>query len=101
MVLRAFITQGLVIGWLGVGTGVALGVLVARNVATIAPALERAFGFRFLDADTYYITTLPSVLEAGDVLWIASLALAMTLAATIYPALRAAATAPADALRYE
>jgi lipoprotein-releasing system permease protein len=100
-ILRAFIAQGLVIGWLGVGVGVALGVLVARNVARIMPVLERALGFRFLDPDTYYITTVPSILERSDVIWIASLALAMTLAATIYPALRAAATAPAEALRYE
>ena len=73
-VLRAFITQGLVIGWLGVGAGVTLGVLVARNVATLAPALERTFGFRFLDADTYYITAVPSILLRSDVLWIGSLA---------------------------
>ena len=100
-VLRAFVVQGLVIGWLGVGAGVTLGVLLARNVTTLAPALERTFGFSFLDADTYYITSIPSVLERSDVLWIGSLAMLMTLAATIYPALRAAATAPADALRYE
>jgi lipoprotein-releasing system permease protein len=101
MVLRAFVIQGLVIGWLGVGAGVLLGVLLARNVATVAPVLERIFGFRFLDPDTYYISAVPSILERSDVLWIGSLALLMTLAATIYPALRAAATAPADALRYE
>ena len=101
VVLRAFIVQGLVIGWLGVGAGVILGVLVARNVVTIAPALERTFGFHFLDADTYYITAVPSVLQRADVLWISLAALLMTLLATIYPALRAAATAPAEALRYE
>ena len=101
VVLRAFIVQGLVIGWLGVGAGVMLGVLVARNVVTIAPALERTFGFHFLDADTYYITAVPSVLQRADVLWISLAALLMTLLATIYPALRAAATAPAEALRYE
>jgi lipoprotein-releasing system permease protein len=78
-----------------------LGVLVARNVVTIAPALERTFGFHFLDADTYYITAVPSVLQRADVLWISLAALLMTLLATIYPALRAAATAPAEALRYE
>ena len=101
VVLRTFIVQGLVIGWLGVGAGVLLGVLVARNVVTIAPALERTFGFHFLDADTYYITAVPSVLQRADVLWISLAALLMTLLATIYPALRAAATAPAEALRYE
>ena len=94
-------TQGLVIGWCGVAAGVALGVLVARNVGTIAPFLERLFGFRFFDADVFYITALPSELQSQDVAWISAVALLLTLAATIYPALRAAATPPAAALRYE
>ena len=100
-VLRVFITQGLVIGWCGVAAGVTLGVLVARNVATIAPFLERVLGFRFFDADVFYITALPSELQAADVLWISGAALLLTLAATVYPSLRAAATPPADALRYQ
>ncbi len=100
-VLRIFITQGLVIGWSGVALGVSLGVLVARNVASIAPFLERLFGFHFFDADVFYITALPSELQAPDVLWISCAALLLTLAATVYPALRAAATPPAAALRYE
>jgi lipoprotein-releasing system permease protein len=100
-VLRVFITQGLVIGWCGVAAGVALGVLLAANVEHIAPFLERLFGFRFFDADVFYITTLPSELHARDVLWISVTALLLTLAATVYPALRAAATPPAAALRYE
>jgi lipoprotein-releasing system permease protein len=100
-VLRVFITQGLVIGWCGVAAGVTLGVLVARNVASIAPFLERVLGFRFFDADVFYITALPSELQSADVLWISGAALLLTLAATVYPSLRAAATPPAAALRYE
>ena len=100
-VLRVFIVQGLVIGWCGVAAGVALGVLVAGNVAWIAPFLERLFGFRFFDADVFYITTLPAELHGRDVVWISVAALLLTLAATVYPALRAAATPPAAALRYE
>jgi lipoprotein-releasing system permease protein len=100
-ILRVFMTQGLVIGWCGVAAGVALGVLLARHVAQIVPVLERLFRFRFLDADVYYITSIPSDLHARDVLWIGGAALLLTLAATIYPALRAAATPPAAALRYE
>lgn len=100
-VLRVFITQGLVIGWCGVAAGVALGVLVALNVGTIAPFLEHLLGFRFFDADVFYITALPSELQSADVLWTSVAALLLTLAATVYPSLRAAATPPAVALRYE
>jgi lipoprotein-releasing system permease protein len=100
-VARVFLVQGLVIGWTGVLAGVALGVLLARNVGSIVPVLERLLHFQFLDADVYYITKIPSELHGGDVAWIGAAALVLTLAATLYPALRAAATPPAAALRYE
>jgi lipoprotein-releasing system permease protein len=100
-VARVFLVQGLVIGWSGVLAGVALGVLLARNVGGIVPFLERLLHFQFLDADVYYITKIPSELHPLDVAWIGIAALLLTLAATLYPALRAAATPPAAALRYE
>jgi len=86
--------------WLAVAAGLALGILIAPNVGSIVPALERLFGFRFLDAQVYYITTIPSELHWVDVAWIGAAAFTLTLASTIYPALRAARTPPADALRY-
>ncbi len=99
-ILQTFITQGLAIGWFGVAAGLALGILIARHVSGIVPVLERLFGFHFLDADVYYVTTIPSELHLGDVAWIAAAAFTLTLASTIYPAVRAARTPPADALRY-
>jgi lipoprotein-releasing system permease protein len=100
-VMGVFLTQGLVIGWFGVLAGITLGVLVARNVGGIAPLLERVFGFEIMDSDVFYITRIPSDLQWEQVLWIGLAAFALTGLATIYPALRAARTAPAEALRYE
>jgi lipoprotein-releasing system permease protein len=100
-IMQTFITQGLAIGWFGVAAGVALGVLLARNVGTIVPVLERLLHFQFLDSQVYYITSIPSDLHLRDVAWISGAALTLTLLSTIYPALRAARTPPADALRYE
>ncbi|MGH8218076.1 MAG: lipoprotein-releasing ABC transporter permease subunit [Steroidobacteraceae bacterium] len=100
-VLGVFLTQGLVIGWAGVALGVVLGVTLALNVETIVPALEHTFGFHIMDPTVYYDTSIPSEVVGWNVVLIALAALALTSLATIYPALRAAATPPADALRYE
>ncbi|MEN9706307.1 MAG: hypothetical protein RLZZ393_2186 [Pseudomonadota bacterium] len=100
-VAGVFLVQGLVIGWVGVVAGVALGCTVALHVGAIVPALESTLGVHLMDPDVYYITRIPSELRIADVLLVAVLALLLTLAATIYPALRAARTPPAESLRYE
>ena len=100
-VVGMFALQGILIGWAGVLMGVAGGALLATNIGTVAPALERLFGFEFMPADVYYLTSLPADLKVGDLFWVSFIALALTACATIYPALRAAAVAPAEVLRYE
>ncbi len=100
-VLGVFMTQGLLIGWVGTAIGVALGLALALNVDVIVPVLESTFGFHIMDPDVYYIAAIPSETHARDVIFIALAALLLTFLATIYPSLRAASTAPAEALRYE
>jgi lipoprotein-releasing system permease protein len=100
-VVGVFMTQGVVIGWLGTTLGLLAGISIALNVGTLAPFLERTFGFEFMDRDVYYITQIPSDLQAVDVVLIGTVAFLLTVLATIYPAVRAARTEPAEALRYE
>ena len=95
-VVGVFLTQGVLIGWVGTAIGVALGLAIAFNV----PAIENLFNLH-LPSDVYYIPDFPSEVHAGDVVSIAVASLLLTLLATIYPALQAAKTQPAEALRYE
>ena len=77
------------------------GILVALNLEAIVSFLESAFGIKFLAADVYFISDLPSELQSGDVIRIASIALVLAIVSTLYPAWVAARTAPAEALRYD
>ncbi len=100
-IVRIFMTQGTVIGVVGTFAGVALGVLMATNLESIVGFLESVFGIKFLAADVYFISDLPSELRLGDVIRISAIALVLALISTLYPAWMAARTAPAEALRYE
>ena len=96
-ILAVFMTQGVLIGWVGTAIGVAVGLAVALHV----PYLEQALDLHIMDPDVYYISAIPSETRPGDVFSIALAALALTFVATIYPALQASKTQPAEALRYE
>ena len=77
------------------------GVLLALNIGTVVPFIERTFGIHFLSSDVYQISELPSKLEWNDVWVIGLVALVLSWLATIYPSWRASRTNPAEALRYE
>lgn len=100
-IMAIFIVLGTVIGLMGTLIGGIGGVLLATNVETVVPAIERLFGVHFLSADVYYISELPSRLDWNDVAHITLVAFLLSIVATIYPAWQASLIQPAEELRYE
>jgi len=90
---RIFMLQGVAIGAAGTGFGLALGWVLATvfDVYRVFP----------LDPDVYYLTHLPFRSHPLDLLWIGLATLGISFLATLYPASRAAAMDPVEALRYE
>ncbi len=91
---KIFTYEGLTIGFIGTGLGIALGWILCF--------LLKRYQFIKLPADIYYLDRLPVSLSLWpDVTLIIIAALVITVLSTIYPALRAGRLKPVDALRYE
>jgi len=100
-IMRIFMVQGTVIGFIGTTLGLILGIILALTVSDLVAWVERAFGIQFLSADVYFISYLPSQLQLDDLLLITGTAFSISFLATLYPAWKASRTQPAEALRYE
>ena len=100
-VLLTFAIQGVLIGLGGTILGAILGKVLSDHLGSIVGVLERLFDTQFIDARVYFISDLPTYVEGSDVLQICGVAFVLCALATIYPAWRAARTAPAQALRHE
>ena len=90
---RIFMMQGTFIGLAGTVFGYLIGVPVSL--------LLKKYQFIKLPSNVYPVDYLPVRLEAMDLLAIGGAAFLLCFLATIYPARRAAALSPSDALRYE
>jgi lipoprotein-releasing system permease protein len=96
-----FATQGTVIGVLGTAFGLLLGLLIATQLGSIVSFLEASLNIDLLSAEVYFISDLPTEVRMGEVVRICLIALALAVAATLYPAISASRQHPAEALRHE
>ena len=100
-IMKIFIIQGTLIGFLGTILGVLGGVLLAFNVDSVIASIEYLFNVQFLSREVYYISEVPSDPHLVDIVTVAILSFGLTILATIYPSYRASKVNPAEALRYE
>jgi lipoprotein-releasing system permease protein len=100
-ILKIFITQGTAIGFIGTLAGVLLGIVIAVNLESLVHGLEALLNTKFMDAKVYYMSDLPAEVQWADVLHVGLTSFILCTLSTIYPAWRAARTAPASALRHD
>ena len=100
-VTRIFFIIGSSIGFLGTFLGVVGGIYLANHLQWVADLIEAMTGATVWDAETRFITEIPSKVDSSEVIAVTLVALVLSLLATIFPAIRAANTDPVKALKYE
>lgn len=93
MIQKIFMNQGLFVGILGSLFGVLLGVLVVY--------LQQEFHLVPLDPTVYIIPAIPVELHIMDLILVSLTGIGLCSVAAYYPARRAAALVPVEAIRWE
>lgn len=87
------------LGGLGLGVGLALGVVIARLLPSLFAWVSETFSLQLMNE--YFVNYLPVEVRASDLIGIASVAALLILVSALYPAWRVARTRPAEVLAHE
>ena len=99
MILRIFMTQGMIVGLVGTGLGILFGILLAYNATSIVDHIQDWLHIKLISANVYFVDYLPSKIMASDLWMVSSIALLMSFVATLYPAYKALKLNPSEAIR--
>ena len=100
-IMRIFLMCGASVGVTGTLIGTVLGILFCKNIEHIRQGLQKITGTNLFNSEVYYLEHLPAKLDWSDVIQVMSMALFLSLLATLYPSWKAAKTDPVEALRNE
>lgn len=100
LIVRIFCQMGLLAALRGTLIGTVCGCAIAAGLTPLTRGLESLLGIKFLNADLYFIDFIPSELKLSDLLLVICCSVVMSLAASTWPALRAAAVKPALELNF-
>jgi lipoprotein-releasing system permease protein len=100
-VMQIFLSYGLLLGIVGGTIGTALGITITVYLNPIEKFLTKITGRHIFDPNIYYFTEIPTNIESLTVVLVNLGAVAIAVAFSILPALRAAMLHPVRALRFE
>ncbi len=96
-----FLGYGLSLGIVGSGVGMIGGLLFVHYINEIEKLLSKLTGRKVFDDSIYYFSEIPTLVVPSTVAWIVGGALVIAIAASVFPAQRAARLRPVQALRFE
>jgi lipoprotein-releasing system permease protein len=96
-----FLGYGLTLGMVGSLVGMTGGLLFVKYINEIEDGLSVLTGREVFDDSIYYFPEIPTLVEPLTVAWIVGGTLLIAVAASVWPAQRAARMHPVRSLRYE
>ena len=100
-VRQIFLGYGLLLGMVGSGVGMIGGLTFVHHINHIEKWLSQQTGRKVFDDAIYYFDSIPTRVEPMTVAWIVGGTLLIAVAASVWPAHRAAKLRPVQALRFE
>jgi lipoprotein-releasing system permease protein len=100
-VMWLFLSQSVIVGVLGVGTGLGFGLLALAYRNEFLHFMNQVAGFNLLPVSMYYLYELPAKIQTGDVVLICGTAFGACVLAGVFPAWKASRLQPVEALRHD
>jgi lipoprotein-releasing system permease protein len=99
-IMRVFLITGASIGVFGTIAGFALGLVFAANIQSIQEFVSWLLNKQLWDPTLRFLSEIPSEINPDEVTMVVTMAILLSLLATLYPSWRAARLDPVQALRY-
>lgn len=100
-IVLLFLSQSLVVGVIGVLSGLALGMVALEFRNEFLNFMRRTTGIELFPASIYAFTELPALIDSRDIVVICGAALVICVMAGLAPAWNAGRLRPVEALRHE
>ena len=99
--LRIFILNGFLIGFLGTILGVLIGLSFCININEIKSFIEFFTGSSLFSEEIYFFANLPIIINSSQIIKICSISLFLSFAATVYPSIKATKVEPINLIKWD
>ena len=99
--LRIFILNGFLIGFLGTVLGIVIGLSFCLNINEIKSFVELLTGSSLFSEEIYFFSNLPIIINSSQIIKICSISLFLSFAATVYPSIKATKVEPINLIKWD